>query len=79
MLSKIVFKEGVEHFGYGCYVKSLELYGVVMVQAIVKIVKEREMNHNKSTDMSEAVFIFMKVINYWLKEGIKYVTDRGRD
>ena len=50
-----------------------------MVQAIVKIVKAREVNHKKSTDMSEAVFVFMKVINYWLKEGIKYVTDRGRD
>ena len=52
---------------------------MVMVKALVKIVAEKEENELRSKEMTEAIFIFIKVINYWLMEGMKYVKLRGRD
>ena len=50
-----------------------------MVRALVNIIEQREKDAKTSKEMKEAVFIFMKVINYWLMVGMKYVKDCGRD
>ena len=50
-----------------------------MVRALVNIIEQREKDVNASKEMKEAIFIFMKVINYWLMVGMKYVKGSGRD
>ena len=78
-ISELIFKVGTRHYGYGCYIESLELHGVIMVKALVKICLEQENGKIASKETTEALFIFMKVINYWLTQGLKYVHGKGRD
>ena len=78
-ISELLFPLGTKHFGYGCYVENLELHGMVMVRALVKICAKQENDEIKSKETAEALFIFLKVINYWLMVGMRYVQRRGRD
>ena len=77
IISEALFKEGTRHFGYGCYLPSIELFGMMMVRSLVQIVRKEEQNSLKLKEMEEAVFIFMKVVTFWIMEGLKYIKGRG--
>ena len=77
IISETLFKEGTKHFGYGCYLQSIELFGMMMVRSLVTIVRKEEQNSLKLKEMEEAIFIFMKVVTFWIMEGLKYIKGRG--
>ena len=50
-----------------------------MVRALAQIIEKREKDATKAKELKESIFIFLKVVNYWLMLGMNYVKYRGRD
>ena len=48
-----------------------------MVRSLVKIINQEEEDPVKLKEMEESIFIFMKVVTFWLMEGMKYIKRRG--
>ena len=48
-----------------------------MVRSLVELVKQQEDDPVTLKEMEEAIFIFMKVVTFWLMEGMKYIKGRG--
>ena len=50
-----------------------------MVRALVRICCGQQNQEIKSKETEEALFIFFKVINYWIMQGMRYVQGKGMD
>ena len=51
---------------------------MMMVRSLVNIFKHEGLEPVKLKQMEEAIFIFMKVVTFWLMEGMKYIKGHDR-
>ena len=51
---------------------------MMMVRSLVNLIKNEDLDPVKLKQMEEAIFIFMKVITFWLMEGMKHIKGHNR-
>ena len=56
----------------------MELLGVIMVESLMNALPRDEIQPEKYELMNGALFVFFKVIVYWLQTGYKYVQYKGQ-
>ena len=51
---------------------------MMMVRSLVNLINNEDLDPVKLKQMEEAIFIFMKVITFWLMEGMKHIKGHNR-
>ena len=73
----MVFPLGRKHANYGANVPDMEILGLLMVKSLMKAVPTDEVSETEREEITEAFFVFFKVILYWLKFGLNYENGRS--
>ena len=67
-----MFPLGRKHVSYGANPIQLEILGILMVQSLMKAIPKDEVGENQHEKISDAYFVFFKLIVYWLKFGFTH-------
>ena len=68
----MMFPLGRKHFNYGANVLHMEVIGLLMGKSLLKAIPMEEVGEEQHGKVTEAFFVFFKVIVYWLKFGFNY-------
>ena len=72
-IREATFDLGKKHVSLGGDGSQMELFGVVMVEALMQAVPQDGLRPGKHELIRQAFFAFFKVVVYWMQLGYKYV------